>query len=81
MKRLHLFEFEDLTWFPALLRNYMTDFLQFGANTFNVYKDLLPVVISLMNNSGKNMIVDLGSGGGGGLIKFARQLKVSQPDP
>jgi hypothetical protein len=79
MKRLHLFEFEDLHWFPSFLRNYMTDFLQFGANAFNVYKDLVPVILDIMNKSGKKKIIDLGSGGGGGWRKLEQLLKGNEP--
>ena len=31
MRRVHLFEFEDLAWFPASLRNMMTEYLQHAA--------------------------------------------------
>ncbi|HLF34712.1 MAG TPA: hypothetical protein VI583_10755 [Cyclobacteriaceae bacterium] len=75
MRRIHLFEFEDLPWFPSMLRNYMTDFLQFGANAFNVYKDLVPVISEIMKKLGKNTIIDLGSGGGGGWLRLEQQLK------
>lgn len=27
MARIHAFEFEDQTWFPGVVREYMTDFL------------------------------------------------------
>ncbi|SHM52145.1 hypothetical protein SAMN04488057_1026 [Cyclobacterium lianum] len=38
MGRIHLFEFEDLEWFPAFLRDYGTDFLQFLSNKTKMYK-------------------------------------------
>ena len=44
MARIHLFEFEDQQWFPSFLRNYMTDFLQFISNKFDIYKPVVPVI-------------------------------------
>ena len=32
MPRVHLFEFEDLSWFKKTIRNYLTYFLQFLSN-------------------------------------------------
>jgi hypothetical protein len=31
MSRIHFFEFEDLPWFPSILREFMTDHLSFMA--------------------------------------------------
>ena len=80
MKRIHAFEFEDLDWFPKNLRNYATDFLQFGANTFDAYKPIVPLLETAIRNSGKNMIVDIASGGGGGLVKLSEHLLKTFPD-
>ncbi|MDG1762690.1 MAG: hypothetical protein P8H38_05490 [Flavobacteriaceae bacterium] len=44
MARLHLFEFEDLQWFPSTIRNYMTDFLQVVSNKFDFYKPITPIL-------------------------------------
>lgn len=80
MARLHLFEFEDLEWFPKSIRNYMTDFLQFTANKFDFYKTLIPVLKRGVEHSGKNQVVDLASGGGGGWLKLAEHLKEEMPE-
>ncbi len=74
MKRIHLFEFEDLSWFPSFLRNYMTDFLQFLANKTNLYKPVLPILSKAINAEGSNTIVDLASGGGGGILRLNTEL-------
>ncbi|MBD0284618.1 MAG: class I SAM-dependent methyltransferase [Bacteroidota bacterium] len=79
MKRIHAFEFNDLSWFPKSFRNYGTDFLQVVSNTFDIYKCVLPVLEKGVHSSGNNTIVDLASGGGGGLIKIAEHLKESIP--
>lgn len=80
MARIHLFEFEDQTWFPAFLRNYLTDFLQFGSNKFNMYTGIIPVLKKGVEASGTKQIIDLASGGGGGLISLSHELKKDIPD-
>jgi hypothetical protein len=79
MGRIHAFEFEDLQWFPKNLRNYATDFLQFGANTFDMYKEVIPIIQKGIDKSGNNTMIDIASGGGGGLITIARHLKKQNP--
>jgi hypothetical protein len=79
MGRIHAFEFEDLSWFPVNLRNYATDFLQFVANTFDMYKPVIPILQKGIEQAGNNTIVDIASGGGGGLIKIASHLKKENP--
>ncbi len=80
MKRKHLFEFEDQRWFPDFLRNYLTDFLQFVSNKFNVYKRIVPLLSETLSKSGNSTIVDLASGGGGGLISLVSALEKDHPD-
>jgi SAM-dependent methyltransferase len=80
MGRIHLFEFEDQKWFPAFLRNYGTDFLQFLSNKTKMYRPIIPVLEKGLEKSGLNRIVDLGSGGGGGLIGLNAELKKDIPD-
>ena len=80
MKRIHAFEFEDLPWFPKNLRNYMTDFLQFGANAFDIYKSVIPVISKGIKSGGNNTILDIASGGSGGWLKLAQHLKKDHQD-
>ena len=40
MDRIHLFEFEDQSWFSKFLRNYDTDFLQLLSNKTKMYKPI-----------------------------------------
>lgn len=79
MSRVHLFEIEDQHWFPAFLRNYMTDFLQFLANQTNMYQNLIPIVEKGIHAAGNDQIIDLASGGGGGLVKLNESLRKSNP--
>ncbi|WP_420399031.1 hypothetical protein [Flagellimonas sp.] len=79
MGRIHLFEFEDQKWFPAFLRNYGTDFLQFLSNKTKMYKPIVPVLEKGLKTCGVDTIVDLGSGGGGGLLWLNSELLKSNP--
>ena len=79
MGRIHLFEFEDQSWFPAFLRNYGTDFLQFLSNKTKMYKPIIPIIEKGLKEVENNQIVDLGSGGGGGLIWLNEELKKDNP--
>lgn len=80
MKRLHLFEFEDQKWFPGFLRNYGTDFLQFLSNKTKMYKPIIPIIKRGLDHSRIHHIIDLGSGGGGGMIWLNSELKRDLPD-
>lgn len=79
MARIHLFEFEDLSWFPKNIRNYMTDFLQFTANKFDFYKTIVPILEKGTKASKSNKIIDLASGGGGGWKSLSKHLKSELP--
>ena len=72
-KRIHLFEFEDQKWFPQLLRNYVTDFLQYLANKAKVYEPVVDVINETLQKSNTTQIIDLGSGGGGGLVWLGKK--------
>lgn len=75
MKRIHLFELEDQSWFPNPVRKGITDVLQFLANLIDLYKNMIPVISRLIEKSGESRIIDLGSGGGGGIEKIYLHLK------
>jgi hypothetical protein len=80
MKRVHLFEFEDFQWFPSAIRNYMTDFLQYVSNRFDIYKAVVPLINDVLERTHSDRIIDLASGGGGGLLKLSEHLHASHPD-
>lgn len=79
LPRLHLFEFEDLPWFPERLRNYMTDFLSQAARMTGLFNDSKDVMAGVIRKSGVTTIIDLASGGGGGLPPVAAELKKNFP--
>lgn len=80
MRRFHALEWEDLPWFPKSWRDYGTDYLQFIATKFDIYKPILPILKRGISASGKAEWIDLASGGGGGLIKLGKKLKEEIPN-
>lgn len=80
MGRIHLFEFEDQKWFPSFLRNYGTDFLQFLSNKTKMFKPAIPILEKGLQKSEPQHVIDLASGGGGGLIWLGQELRKSFPD-
>lgn len=80
MARIHLFEFGDQKWFPQFLKNYLTDFLQFISNATKIYKPIVPVLEKGLQLSKTNQIIDLASGGGGGLLWLNSELKKRNPE-
>ena len=75
MKRIHLFEFTDLSWYPDLFRRFQTDYLQFVASLGSGHKHLIPLFKRAMQSTRTNEIVDLCSGGTGPWIHLAEQLE------
>ena len=80
MKRFHALEWEDLNWFPTSWRDYGTDYLNFIATKLEIYKPILPVIQKGLDASGRHEWVDCASGGGGGLIPLAKDLKKKYPN-
>lgn len=72
--RMHFFEFEDFSWFPANIRNYMTDFLRHSTIRMKLHKPMVSILTSAMEKTGTPQIVDLCSGGGGLLAAMQRDI-------
>lgn len=75
MGRIHLFELEDQPWFPSTLRNFGTDFLRILADKTKMYDVIVPLITTALQNKDEHIIVDLASGGGGGLPSIAGDVK------
>lgn len=73
--RLHLFEFEDLSWFPGVIRRGQTDYLHFVINKANIYKPAAGILKEIFDNTDKTEILDLCSGSGGGLDLVQKELE------
>ncbi len=65
MKRIHAFEVMDQPWCPAVIRDGMTDYLEFINRTTDLYGGIAERLKVAIQRSGARQVVDLGSGGGG----------------
>lgn len=65
MKRVHVLEFEDLSWFPSWLRASMTNVLVVFTRSIGVTDVVAALVSRVLKQQKIDRIVDLGSGGGG----------------
>lgn len=72
--RLHLFEFEDLSWFPNVIREGMTDYLRFIISKLDLYAPIVPLIKEGLDGTAETRIIDLCSGGGGGIVKIWDEL-------
>ena len=76
MSRIHAFEFEDQAWFPALIREYMTDFLShIGGWSKIPYQPFTERLAEAVQRTGDRRVVDLCSGGGGPALVIASDLR------
>lgn len=80
MPRLHLVELEDLEWFPAILRDGVTDFLQFTITASDTYAPVAPLLAEVLRETGATQVVDLCSGGGGPWLRLQPALAAEGAD-
>ena len=74
MRRLHLLELEDQPWFPAIVRDLATDYLQFIQERFRIDRAMTPLVRRALDEGKTTRIVDLCSGGSGPLLGLVTDL-------
>jgi len=72
--RIHLFEFEDLPWFPDVIRVGGTDYLRYLLIATDVYKPLIPLISESLSRTNETAIIDLCSGGGGYIEQLFKSL-------
>lgn len=65
--RLHLFEFEDLDWFPDVIRTGGTDYLRYFLKYTSLYEPVAPLIYDMLQQTGQQAVVDLCSGAGGSI--------------
>jgi hypothetical protein len=65
MRRWHLFELEDLPWWPRLFRDAVTDYLVTAIRQGKVYHGIVPRLANALSQTRAKQVVDLCSGGGG----------------
>ena len=75
MQRLHLVELEDLPWVPAAIRDGGTDLLDALFARVAFYRPLVDVFLRALEATGGTEVVDLCSGGGGGALFMAGELR------
>lgn len=75
MPRLHLFEFEDQSWCPSVLRRGMTDYLAEVTARTNPYAPVIEPLRALLLRYPGSTVVDLCSGGGGPWPQLVPQLQ------
>jgi hypothetical protein len=75
MKRIHLFEFLDLPWYPQTFRRMQTDYLQFAASLGMGHQNLVPLIAKAMQHAGTTEIMDLCSGGTGPWMRLQEHFK------
>ena len=74
MRRVQFFEIHDQPWFPAFLRDQVTDDLQVLLNIGKPYGDILPQLREGIERAGADRVLDLCSGAGGPWIWLADAL-------
>jgi hypothetical protein len=77
MQRLHLFELEDFDWFPAVIRDGGTDFLDTAFDRVGFYSGVAGTLIALLHRTNATQILDLASGGGGGTLQLRRYVRAA----
>lgn len=65
IKRLHLFEILDQDWCPQVVRQALTDYLQFVSSAITPYAPTVPILAAALRRTGARRILDLGSGSAG----------------
>jgi hypothetical protein len=65
MGRVHLFEWEDLSWFPRVIRDAATGYLRVAVRVTGQSAKLLPKLTETLDAVRDDRLVDLCSGGGG----------------
>jgi hypothetical protein len=77
MRRLHLFELEDLDWVPRPVRDGGTDLLDLAFDRLSFYRDVAPAFLRFLEATRAERVVDLCSGGGGGALQMRRHARAA----
>ncbi|GAB3650660.1 hypothetical protein GCM10027594_25900 [Hymenobacter agri] len=64
--RLRLFEFEDLPWFPPVIRAGMMDYLRFMISALGTYRPIALLLAEGLRHTTQTRVLELGAGAGGG---------------
>ncbi|MEM8965607.1 MAG: hypothetical protein AAGE93_04255 [Bacteroidota bacterium] len=75
MKRIQLFEFEDLPWFPHWVRKCMTRYIVAIHKLMDTPNTLAKLIDRVLTQTDSHHILDLCSGSGGPMLKAAKILR------
>ncbi|UOQ78238.1 class I SAM-dependent methyltransferase [Hymenobacter sp. 5516J-16] len=75
--RLQLFEFEDLPWFPQVIRAGMMDYLRYMITALGTYQPIVPLLQQALRHTRQTQLLELGAGAGGGTAPLLRQLQTT----
>lgn len=75
MRRVHLFELEDLDWVPRPFRDGGTDLLDLGFDRIGFYDGVTGRLRAVLAETRAERLVDLCSGGGGGTLQLVQRLR------
>lgn len=75
MSHTHLFEFEDLSWYPTNLREATTLYLETVERIFGAHRLFAPKLLSVLQRTGVRHLVDVGSGAGGPVRPTVAQVE------
>jgi hypothetical protein len=75
MRRIQFIELHEQSWFPKLLRDDITDTLQFALSRTAAYGSIAPLFQRALRAARRHSIVDLCSGGGGPWLDLGRRLE------
>ena len=77
MTKPRLFEFEDLPWFPTVLRAGMMDYLRFMISALHIYRPVVPLLAEALHRTDQTALLELGAGAGGGTEDLWRTLQAA----
>jgi hypothetical protein len=73
--RLQLVELEDLSWWPAVVRDLSTDYLHFIETRLALHRPIVGLLASALRETGERRLIDLCSGGAGPLPALVADLR------
>ena len=76
-RRWQLFEFEDLPWFPKVIRAGMMDYLRFMISALGTYQPIVPLLVRALQQTRQTHILELCAGAGGGTAGILRSLRAT----
>ena len=81
MKRIQLFEFEDLNWFPKTIRSGMTNLLGVLQKMMGTSDVIASIISNIKLKNDFSKIIDLGSGSGGIMLEVIEKLNINDQEP